>query len=819
MKNHLLSLCFVMFCFASTTFGQGTISGKITSSTNQSLDYVNVLLLNAKDSSLAKGTITDSTGQYLFENIEDGEYLVNGSMIGYQNAYSIPFVISPTRRTINIPTLSLTEGGVDIGEVTVTAQKPFIEMRADKLIVNVESSAVLAGNTALEVLRKSPGVIVDNDNNITLKGRQGVLVQIDGKQTYLSTEEVARMLENMPASSMESIEIINNPSAKYDAAGNAGIINIKMKRDKNLGFNGNIKLGGGLGLYTEPFGPLHKANGNLRFNYRQKKFNAYGSYNYWTSEGWNTINLTRNINFNNETTTFTQENGRTNGGNSQQYTGGVDFFVSDKTTVGVLAQGRFGTWNELSDTANSITRITGYNASDFSSVKAGNVSQNTWNSYTFNGNVKHDFGKGKTLTVDADYSQFFNRSNSDYLNFFLNGAGAIVDENPLMSNDRSDVTIMAGKVDYSHPVNENTNLEMGAKSSIVTTDNEVIFKKNEDGNWVIDNNQSNNFIYKEDIHAAYLNFNTKVKEISIQGGLRAEYTNSLGESVTLDTSVSRGYLNFFPSISMSHQAGKDHSFSYSYSRRIDRPTYQDLNPFMYFLDQYTFERGNPLLRPQLTNSLSATYGFKNAAYATLSYSRTNDAMTEIIRQDDSLQLTFQTEENIAQFDNFSINLSSPIPVTKWWMVRMNLTAFYNKFYSEYSAESVIDRTSWATNAYVSNNFTIKKGVRAELSGNYQSPMNYGIIDMKAQWGIDAGLNMSVLDGKGRISFNVNDIFNTRRFGGTIRQGNVDATINNKWESRRVFVSFSYNFGNNEVKPNRRRRTATSDEQNRVNSGN
>lgn len=818
MKNYLLLFLSTIF-MTSAAFGQGTISGTVNDVNGKSVDFANILLLNAKDSTLAKGFVSDSTGQYLFENIPNGDYLINASMIGYATIYSVPFTISPTRSSFEVPMLTLSEAGLDVGEVTVTAEKPFIEMRADKLVVNVGSSAVLAGNTALEVLRKSPGVTVDNDDNITLKGRQGVMVQMNGKQTYLSTEEVARMLESMPASSIESIEIINNPSAKYDAAGNAGIINIILKKDKNLGFNGSIRVGGGLGLYEAPFGPFHKANGNVRFNYRQKKFNVFGSYNYWGSKGFNTTNITRNIPFNNEVSTFAQENLRFNQGNSNEYQFGTDFFVSDKTTIGVLANGRFGTWNNTNDTTGSITRITGYNPNNFSNIISGSESENSWLSLTLNANIKHEFSKGKTLSFDADYSNFGNKSNADYFNSFLDAEMLLVDDNPLQSDNRSDVSIQAIKADYTHPINDKINLETGAKASLVKTDNDVTFYMKDGNDWVVDSSQTNNFIYQEDIYAAYVNFNAKVGKFSIQGGLRGEYTNSLGESVTLDTSVARGYMNWFPSISVSHDLAKNHSLSYSYSRRIDRPTYQDLNPFVFFLDQYTFERGNPLLQPQFTNSVALTYGYMNAAYLTFNYSRTTDAMTEIIRQDDSLQVTFQTEENLAQFDNFSINLSTPIPVTKWWMMRVNFTTFYNKFYSEYSDASVIDRESWAANAYWSNNFTINKKIRAELSANYQSAMNYGIIDMAAQWGVDAGFNMPILDGKGRLSFNVNDIFNTRRFGGSIQQDNIDAVIDNKWESRRVFVSFSYNFGNNDVKPNRRRRTATADEQNRVDSGN
>lgn len=814
MKKLTVLGLMLLACY-SMSVAQYSITGKVLDETSKAMNYVNVLLLQTSDSSLVKGSITDSTGQYVFENINDGEYLVSASMMGYGQVYSVPFVINGEDKTIS--NLSLSESSVDVEQVTVTATKPFIELQADKIVVNVEGSAVMAGNNALEVLRKSPGVIVDNDNNITLKGRQGVLVMIDGKQTYLSTDEVTRMLENMPASNVTSIEIINNPSARYDAAGNAGIINIKLKKDNSVGFNGSIQLGGGLGLYTGDYGPFEKLNGNFRMNYRQKKFNIFGNYNHWNSEGWNDNNISRTIPFNNDITYFDQYSFRGNHGYSERYQAGADFFLSDKTIVGVLAEGRFGTWNNTGD---NDTYITGDFNEPFSYLKSNQISQNNWNNQSFNLNFKHDFGEGKELTFDTDYSFFRSTADADYFNYYFDDEGMkSAPDDPLMNDTRSDVDIVAAKIDYVHPIDEKTSLEVGAKSSFVTTDNAVdFFVTDSIGNWIVDDGRTNTFIYEENIHAAYVNFNKQFEKFSLQAGLRGELTDALGNSVTLDTTVERSYFNLFPSLNISHQLGEKHSMSYSYSRRIDRPTYQDLNPFLYFLDQYTFERGNPLLQPQFTHALSVTYGFQNMAFATINYSITNNAMTEIIFQDDSLKLTFQTEDNLARVDNFSLNLSTPIPVKDWWMIRVNFTGFYNHFQAEFPEYS-IDTKNWAGNFYVSNNFTLSKKIRAELSGSYQTPLTYGIIDMAAQYGIDAGLNMKVLDGKGKLSVNINDIFNTRRFAGIIQQGNIDAAISNDWESRRVFASFSYNFGNSELKPNRRRRTATSDEQRRVDSGN
>ena len=811
MRKKLTVLSLMLFACCSMIFAQSSIMGKVLDDKNKAMNYVNVLLLQTADSTLVKGSITDSTGQYLFENINDGEYIVSASMMGYGQVYSVPFVMNGDNKTI--PNLSLSESSVDMGQVTVTATKPFIELQAGKIVVNVEGSAVMAGNNALEVLRKSPGVIVDNDNNVTLKGRQGVLVMIDGKQTYLSTEEVARMLETMPASNISSIEIINNPSARYDAAGNAGIINIKLKKDKSVGLNGSIKLGGGLGLYTGQYGPLGKLDGSIRMNYRQKKFNVFGNYNHWNSESWNINNIKRSIVFNNDITNFDQNSFRGNHGYSERYQAGADFFLTDKTIIGVLAQGRFGSWN---NTGENDTYITGDFNEPFSYLKSNSIAQENWNNQSFNLNFKHDFGGGKELTFDTDYSFFRNISNADYFNYYFDDENVkSAPDDPLMNDGRSDVDIVAAKVDYVHSIDEKTSFEVGAKSSFVTTDNAInFFVTDSIGDWMVDNGRTNTFVYEENIHAAYVNFNKEFEKFSLQAGLRAELTDALGNSVTLDTTVERSYLNLFPSLNISHQIGEKHSMSYSYSRRIDRPTYQDLNPFLFFLDQYTFERGNPLLQPQYTDAVSLTYGFQDMAFATVNYSITNNAMTEIIFQDDSLKLTFQTEDNLARVDNFSLNISTPIPVKEWWMIRVNLTGFYNHFQADFPEYS-IDTKNWAGNFYVSNNFTLSKTIRAELSGSYQTPMTYGIIDMAAQYGIDAGFNIKVLDGKGKLSVNANDIFNTRRFGGIIKQGNIDANIRNNWESRKVFVSFSYSFGNSEVKPNRRRKTATSEEQSRV----
>lgn len=804
MKQSILLFC--LLAFANMLFAQGTITGKVLDENNQSVEFANVLLLNAADSSLAKGDLSDSTGTYTFDNIPNGTYLISVSMVGYSQIYSEAFQMNNT--TVNVPTLSLGEG-VSLDEIEVVAKRPFIELSANKLIVNVESSPTAAGDNALELLRKSPGVQVDENNNISLKGKQGVLIMIDGKQSYLSNTEVARMLESMPSSSIHQLEIILNPSAKYDAEGNAGIINIKMKKDKNLGLNGNITVGAGYGKYPN-------SNGNFTFNYRQKNFNVFGNVGSWYNKGFQINNIKREVPFDGMVTEFDQLSDRINYSQGVYYRGGVDFFLSDKTTLGVLVNGNHGNWNF---DAESNTNITGDNREVFSLVQAINNGRSEWDNLTYNVNFKQEFKEGRELTFDADYSKYKSGNNSNYDNFYWNNGQEVATPYLLRSSNASDIDIFAFKADYSHPINDKSSLEAGVKSSFVTTDNGVVFEEKDLNDvWQYDSLQSNMFEFTENINAAYVNYSHRFEKFSLQAGVRAEHTNNSGYSATLDSALSRQYVSLFPNVSLSHQIGDDHSLSYSYSRRIDRPSYEDLNPFSFFLDQYTFERGNPFLNPQFTHSFNTSYGFKQAAFLTVSYGHTSGAMTDIIEQVDSLNLTFQTKANLATLDNISINLSSPIPIQKWWMARVNLSANYNSFVSEYVG-GFIDNQQWSFNAYMANYFTIRKGTTAEISGWYQSESLFGIINILPMYAVNIGFSQTVLDGKGTIKLSGNDIFNTQQFRGRIQQDNVNAAINNKWQTRRFNLSFTYRFGNSEVKPARRRNTATDEERRRAGSDN
>lgn len=801
----------LLLLLALTAFGKGringTISGLVLDEQEKPLSYANVLLLQPADSSLIKGAVTDTSGAYYFESVGLGKYLVAISMIGYETVYRGPVEISESQIDFRLPTVQMHDQSIELGAVVVKSRKPFIELNNEKMVVNVGSSPVAAGNNALELLSKTPGVIVDNNNQISLRGKQGVLIMVDGKRSYLSMEEVVKMLEGMPASSIESLEIILNPSAKYDAAGNAGIINIRLKKDTSLGMNGNLTAGIGQGNFP-------KANGGLRLNYRQEKFNLYGNYNYYFNRRFQDINIDRTIPYEGLATEFSQYNHRISESNSHDYQAGVDWFVDQKTTIGLLAKGRSGSWDQNST---NITDISGDNPFGYATVDAGSDGGEQWDNYSFNLNFRRQFDeKGRELTVDADYSHFNNTADIGYFNFFLTSDGQQAEvPNFLQSDNFSGVTIKAFKADYTQPLPGKASLEVGLKSSFVRTDNDIAFLTRGEGEWSIDPTRSNQFVYEEDIHAAYVNVSKQFQGFNIQLGLRSEYTVSDGNSVTLDQRVQRDYLNLFPSASISHTISEVHNLSYSYSRRIDRPTYQNLNPFVYFLDQYTFERGNPFLKPQYTDAFAVSYGYKGRFFLTASYSDTRDAMTEVLEQDDATRTTYQTTVNLATFKNYALNFSVPVTVSEWWSVRINTTAFVNQFNSPFMEAGQIDNQQMTYRINANNSFSLPGNLQGEISGFYQSGLIYGIFEIEPQYLIDMGISMPILNGKGNLKFNVNDVFNLQRNRVLVRQDNIDVDVRNKWESRRAYLTLSYNFGNAEVKPERRRRTATSDEERRV----
>ncbi|MFK8009957.1 MAG: TonB-dependent receptor [Saprospiraceae bacterium] len=802
MKNLFITITFLLSFFVLNA-QKGMIKGQLVDEKGTTLEYANVLLLNPLDSSLIKGVVTDLEGGFIFDAVAKGNYLVSASSVGFNESYSS--LINSNNDKITIDPLILTQG-VELSEVMVTTKKPFIEMKADKIIVNVENSTVNSGNSAIEILQKSPGVIIDKDNQISLRGKQGVLVMINGKNQYLSGEELTRLLESMPAENIQNIEIITNPSAKYDAEGNAGIINIRLKKNNNVGFNGSVNAGIRKGQRLS-------YNTGLNFNYRSNKINIYGSgsVNEWA--GFQDLIIKKVIPFNEGETTFDQVSDMTDEERSYNTRLGMDYNLSDKTTIGVLYN--FNEENDLWNNNNQ-TEISGTNTPGFNFLNVVAQSEGYWNQNSFNFNVVHNFDEqGTSLTFDADYSIYKRDYDNTYDNNYLDGNDEMVLDPFMLRNfERADIDIFATRLDFTKSFEAGYNLEVGAKLSMVTTDNDTQFEALENGNWENQMNRSNNFIYDENIMAAYANVSKSFGKINIQAGLRMEHTNSEGNSVTLETSVPREYTDLFPSLSLSHTIGEKHSLSYNYSRRINRPNYQDLNPFIGYLDDYTFSIGNPLLNPQYSNSFGINYGFGNLFFVSANYSRTKDAITEVIEQFSSENKTFQTTINLDDYNSANLTISKSIPWKEIGVTRINLTSFYNDFKSSIPS-GTLDNQNLAYHIYIGNEFNLPADIVFELSGTYQSNVTYGMFDIKPQYGLDFGFSKDIFKGDGSVKIGVDDIFYSRRNNVFVRQDDIILDIFQRNDTRRVKVSFKYKFGNNKLKSVRKRSTATEDEKSRI----
>ncbi len=780
----------------------GVINGKAADAKGEPVPFANVLLLNAKDSSLLKGAITDVEGKFGIEKVAYGKYLISVRMMGFNNYYTPAFEINKENPTINFNEIKMAEASTNLKEVVVTAQKPMIEVQNNAVVMNVSASPTLSTGTTFDALSKAPGVSTDQDGKISLKGKQNVIILIDGKQTYLSGDDLTRLLQSTQASSIEKIEVIENPSSKYDAAGNAGIINVVMKRDKNLGFNGTANAG-------FSYGQLPKANAGLTINYRNKKYSLFSTYDYSWADRVNNLTLNRVVPAGTENTFFDQKATMNMSSRNNNLRFGGEYYLAAKTSIGFLATGSIGEW---SSNTSSRANITGFNNNPYNRMQTDSRVADEWKNGSFNMNFKHSFAKGE-LTADADYSYWSRTGLQDIPNRFFNGNEEV--KSALIQNGadtKTDIIIKAFKVDYTLPLNNGINLEMGAKTSFVDTDNDLAATLMQDNRWVDDPTRSNRFIYNENINAAYLNANKKLgKQWSVQGGLRVENTNFDGYSVTLDKRNKQNYTSLFPSASISFTPNDKHKISVNYSRRIDRPNYRSLNPFIMYLDKYTYNVGNPFLNPQFTNTFGLTYGFNNFVFLTLNYNRTTNSISEVLGIDLERQATFQTMANLNLTENYSANLSAPIPITKWWLINTNLTSFYNR--NELPENRVLSQLAFQSN--IMNIFTLPHNFKFEVTGFYQSPMVYSVFEMEQQYKMDLGLSTSLLNNQLRIKASFTDVFNTFQFKAKTQQPQLNNQVLAKWETQILRINLSYVFGNKEMKNSRRRNTASDDLQQRV----
>lgn len=803
---HFMKLITTLSLVLLSIFSQGqepSIHGTIRDEKNAPMEFVNVILQNVSDSVMVKTAASDVNGYYELIGVPSGNYTLLYKQVGYADFTSTPFQYSEGSN-LSMPDVNIISALKELDAVEYVYVKPLVEIKADKTVFNVEGTTNATGLNAMELLRKAPGVMIDNNENIMVKGKGGIVVYIDGKLSPLDGDGLKDMLKNMQSSNIESIEIITNPSAKFDAAGNAGIINIKLKKNKNFGTNGNIALGYGVQRYS-------KYNTSFAINHRNAKFNYYANYGNNWGEYWSFMKSEREQNG----SRYNQNTDNSSDGLKHNFKGGVDYFINDKHTVGLMVNGNVGENFWYSNSRTEITDITPGNDRTLIANAA-----NSGRRDNLAGNINYRFTDtlGHFLNVDLDYGNYDMYNDSYQPNTYYNPTeNVILYENNFRNNTSTLIDLMTAKADYEQDFFKGK-LGAGFKVSYVETDNQLDFFNVINNQDFIDTTRSNTFEYLENINAGYINYNRQIKKIGIQVGLRAEHTVSKGELVSQTTTayekIDRNYINFFPSAALTYNRNEKHTYNLTYSRRIDRPSYQDLNPFEYRLDELSYQKGNVNLRPQLTDAFELSHTYKYAFNTSLSYSRTNDFFTEITDTTEVAR-SFISPRNLGYQEYFGLNIGSPFKISKWWGGYANVSVYQIHNRADFGEGKIIDIRANSYSLYMNNSFTVTKTWGFELSGWYSGPGIWGgTFQNDPMWSMDVGMKKTFWNDKAALRLSLGDIFWASQWRGVSQFGGLYMVASGGWESRQFRVNFSYSFGNQNVK-GRDRKTGSDDITNRV----
>lgn len=792
MKKSLLFL-FVLFSFHS--FGQHSVSGKVTDDKNKAVDGVSVLLYKKADSSLLTSSLTNKAGEYNFEKIEAGLYYIQMSLVSHATAI---INIAVSEKDLRVPDQKLKMDGGVLTTVTVTAKKPFLEQRADKLVVNVENSATAAGGTALEILQKVPGILVRNEG-ISIAGKSSVAIYIDGRPSQYT--DVMQLLRDMPSSNIEKIEVIANPGAKYDAAGGS-IINVVLKKNANLGTNGNIQLSTGIGLYSQRRDTVDRTFWRLvpsfSINHRKGKINVYGSYSNFNRTEFDYNIFVRRI----DTSVFTQTNYSPNYSHGHNYRAGLDFYVDKKNTIGFLYRGFYRTGGSDASNITDQTRLaSGLLLSSFQTT-TNRTYKNLSNAVNFN--WKHSFDTtGRELNVDLDYSNFTLNSSSAITNSIKNGA--TTKNNQTVKNP---VNFGVLKIDYTHPLNEKTKIEGGFKTTLAKIDNKLSFDRPIAS--TID--KENDFTYTENVNAAYLNIKRNSGKWDLTAGLRTEQTVAKGKDGA-KTLLNRNYWQLFPSVFISRKITDKISVVGQYARRVNRPSFQQQNPFVFILDSLTYTRGNPLLRPEIANQSELSVTYEGQPFFSASYNSTGDVIFENAPQQEG-NITYAQPENLAKARNVNLQVNLPIPLGKKFDGFVANIFTYNEYNAQYL--NLLYKTSrWNYTLYSQLSYKPIPSLTIEASGFYSTKQLSEFIVLKPFGSFNLGVSKTFWEKKARLAVNVNDVFYSQKIPGEIVYSYIDVRFYQRFETRNLRVTFSYSFGNQKLKASRERKTASDAESNRV----
>ncbi len=790
------------------------VSGFAGDDKGKPLAGATIALKTSKDSVIIKLNISDANGRYAFTSIPAGLYFITVSHVGRLPANSAVFEVKDGQ-TANVPPINLSPVPHELQQAQVTATRPLVEVKPDRIVLNVENTINSIGDDVLDLLRKAPGVSVDFTNSISINGKSGVQIYVDGHPTFLSGNDLASYLKTIQSSSIESIEIITNPPAKYEAAGSGGIINIRLKKDKSLGTNVTAGAGYRIGTYS-------KYNANVSFNHRDKDLNVFGGYTY---------NNAANLNYSNQyrtqlDTLFLQHTDLVDKNVTHSIKTGLDYFIDKKSTLGILVNATLSTDSIRSNGTTPIIYIPTNITNRL--LESNNRTSQLNDAYNVDLNYHYTDSSGHDLTANADYGLYRIRSNQLQPNNYYDSTG----KNFLYSNDYNilsptNIYIYSIKLDYQANFLKGQ-LGVGGKVSYVNTQNNFQEYDVLNAVKVLDSLSSDQFNYKENINAAYVNYSRSGKGWYFQGGLRVENTNSKGTSTgwqrssadysPYDSTYPRHYTDLFPTASFTWNQTKVDLWTLNYGRRIDRPNYAELNPFEFKIDDYTFSKGNTQLRPQYADNLQLSYSHNNSFTVALNYSHINNLFTSIPDTTDRSK-TIVTQVNLANQYITGMTISYSLNY-KWYTLFANVNGHYSIYKSNFGGPGrIVDLNIFNTTAYSQNVFRLGSGWTANITGLYLGPnILQATLIARHMWSFDGGLQKTLFNGNGTIKASVSDILNTMHYSAASNFAGQYLVASGGYESRQLKLYFTYRFGNKHVKAANRHTSGAEDENKRVNAG-
>ena len=778
--------------FASfSMLAQSTITGKVMDESKQLVSFSNVVLYDSTSNTPLKAVIVEDNGMYTFTNVKNGSYIVEASLFGYKTERSIVLNIDSSKN-VTFDFILKEDIPENLGEVVVVAKKPVITQNAEKLVVNLENSEMVNSNVR-DVMKKIPGVLITN-GNLSYAGQSNIRILINGKSTNYM--DMATLLREMPADNIAKIELVQQPGAEYDADGSGPLVNIILKRNVKLGTYGSVKTMVG---YVDDF--MYRTSASIASF--KDKINWQASASYSKSSSREDLQIIRQVG----DEVYDQISRSPYDPNTLRLSGGLDYYISDKHTTGFSLR-RIG--SDSDRVTDNVTNITSNGTTEM--LATDNKYDKNWSLYIVNPYYEYDDEVNK-LTLDFNYVNY----NSDNENNLLQvGQSNVAYANQRYFQDAK-YRIQTYKADYKRVLGKNFTMHAGFKYSNVDSDSDLqSLVQNTSGDFVNNSNQTNRFLIDESIIAAYSKFNYSVDKWSFSGGLRWEQSETTGTSENLNTSLDRTISKFFPSLSVSREITDEISANIAYSYRIQRPSYESLNPFVYYYDPFTFEEGNPTLKPALTNSLRFNLTYENQPFFSVGYSKTDDVLFQIVSQNDATSETSRSTINLAQNKNLSFSLFAPLSFIKGVEGYTGIIANHNSYTSK-NLTPQLDTSKWSMTWFTSAEYKLPWNINSEISGYYTSGGLDGQIEFDWIAGIDIAISKKFMNDQLKVSLELEEIVD-RKFMGAINYDNINANIISDWPRRNVFLQLSYSFGKKYNK-SKNRKNGAGDEVDRIKTKN